>query len=180
MSNYETDDARSVTSTKEKSTPKRMDPLKAMIPERSYYALSTKIKENVKTTYNKVLSEFKELTDNTEIVRNAYNTEETDDSWKKDPEDLDEKQLRKEIELLEKKISYIEAENKNMDSEISELYKIEDSVHASNEKLLEKVISPPTAEEEQKQANNKKGEKKLAKDQKNKSTLAPKKKRDEY
>ena len=134
--------------TTSKNSGSKVDALRQMIPsQRSYDSVIRKIEQIVDEEYEKTISEFTALLENDKIVRENFGTEEVDDSWKKDPTQLSDDELKREIEVLKKKISNINAENAKLKKEVDTLHSKEDSIDQANHVLLNDLVNNSSAEE---------------------------------
>ena len=138
-------DTQSVTSNAPKQNYSKLDVLRQIIPsQRSCDSVLRKIDAIVDHDYEGVISEFKDLLENDKIVRKTYGTNENDDSWKKDPSELSYDELSKEVELLSKKLSYINNENKKLREEVDKLHSKEDEIDQENHVLLNNLVNSST------------------------------------
>ena len=138
-------DTQSVTSNAPKQNYSKLDVLRQIIPsQRSCDSVLRKIDAIVDHDYEGVISEFKDLLENDKIVRKTYGTNENDDSWKKDPSELSYDELSKEVELLSKKLSYINNENKKLREEVDKLHNKEDEIDQENHVLLNNLVNSST------------------------------------
>ena len=133
-------DSKNITSSG-KTQQRKTETLRQMIPsQRSYDSVMLKIEERVAEDYQKTISGFTELLENDRIVREKYGNDGKDDSWKKDPEQLNEEQLKVEIELLKKKLNYVNNQNNKMKFEIFILQTQEDEIDIANHEILRTIL----------------------------------------
>lgn len=120
----------------------KADMLKGIVPGRSYDCLLEKIAQVAEETYKTTLSPFTVLLDNNKMIAARYNTEEKDDSWKVEPNNLTDEELQEELHILERKLQNIQYENKLLENENDALTAKIDYIKTDNKFLKENIENP--------------------------------------